>query len=217
MRGGVARMSGCMNRLNKHLRNTFLAGVFAATPLAVTIFVIWYVEHLTREPVSALLGINIPFIGVVLALVLIYLLGLAVTSIVGKVCLRAIDRVLLRVPILKELYTAWKHVSLTPGGREGIFSNVVLVPDEGGDMWTIGFSSGEAIAGDSDTCCVFLPASPNPMNGRLYFVRRHNVVRLNMPSEEAFKIIISGGNYVPPELGAATAGLPRPATPSTRA
>jgi uncharacterized membrane protein len=61
--------------MQKHLRNTFLAGIFAAIPLAATAFVIWYVEKVTREPLNALFGVNIPFIGVAAAVVLIYLVG----------------------------------------------------------------------------------------------------------------------------------------------
>jgi uncharacterized membrane protein len=112
--------------------------------------------------------------------------------------------VLLRVPVLKELYRAWKHISVTPGGKEGIFGKVVLVPVENGRAKTLGFSSGEPIEGDPNTCCVFVPAVPNPMNGRLYFLPMSDVQVLDMSAEEAFKIILSGGNYVPPELARAT-------------
>ncbi len=70
--------------LKTHLRTVFLAGIFAATPLAVTIFVVWTIEAATRQPVRDLTGVNIPFVGVVLAIVLIYLLGVVVTSLIGK-------------------------------------------------------------------------------------------------------------------------------------
>jgi uncharacterized membrane protein len=43
-----------------HLRNTFLAGAFAAAPVAVTVFLIYWVESTVRR-VS---GIPIPFVGV---------------------------------------------------------------------------------------------------------------------------------------------------------
>ena len=43
-----------MFSLQKHLRNTFLAGIFSAVPLAVTVFIVWWVETRTR-PISKLL------------------------------------------------------------------------------------------------------------------------------------------------------------------
>ena len=197
-----------MPSLQKHLRNTFLTGIFAAAPIAVTLFVIVYVEHATRAPLYKLFKINIPFIGVVVALALIYLLGLLVNSLLGKFLITVVDRILLRVPVLKEVYRAWKHISVTPGGKEGIFAKVVLMPVEDGRSKTLGFSSGKPIDGDPTTCCVFVPAAPNPMNGRLYFVPMQNLRVLDLSPEQAFKIILSGGNYIPIELAQVTASLP---------
>src|SRR4051794_30539013 len=117
-----------MTRAQKHLRNTFLASIFAAIPLGVTIFIVWYVEHATRAPLRTVANgrFDIPFIGIPITILLIYLLGLGVSSIVGRWVLRTIDRVLLRLPLLKDLYTAWKQVAVTPGGRGGMYANVVL-------------------------------------------------------------------------------------------
>ena len=196
-----------MGCFQKHLRNTFLAGIFAAAPLAATIFVIVYVENVTRAPIYRVLGINIPFVGVAVALLLIYALGLLVNSLLGKWLITVIDRLLLRVPVLKELYSAWKHISVTPGGKEGIFAKVVLVPIENARALCLGFSSGAPIEGDPSTCCVFVPAAPNPMNGRLYFVPIADVRVLDLSAEEAFKIILSGGNYVPAELSRGTVAV----------
>ncbi len=131
-------MIGGMTKLQKHLRNTFLTGIFAAIPLAVTAFVVWYVESVTRQPLRDLLDINIPFLGVLIAIALIYVLGFVVGSIVGKWLLGLLDRLLLRVPLMKEVYRAWKQVTLTPGGKEGMFAKVVLVPVEGGRGRAVG-------------------------------------------------------------------------------
>jgi uncharacterized membrane protein len=196
-----------MASLQKHLRNTFLAGALAAAPIAATVFVIVYVEGLTRAAARDLLGINTPFVGVALALGLIYALGLLVNSLLGKWLLTLVDRLLLRVPVLNELYKAWKHVSVTPGGKEGVLAKVVLIPVENGRAATLGFSSGAPIDGDPHTCCVFVPAVPNPMNGRLYFLPIADVRVLDLSVEEAFKIILSGGNYVPVDLARGTVAL----------
>src|SRR2546423_7571892 len=190
-----------MTQLKSPLRDTFLAGIFAAIPLAVTIFVVWYVEHVTRLLTWQLLHVNVPFLGVLLALASIYLLGLIVSSIIGRYVLLAIDWLMLRVPVLRELYRAWKQVTLTPGGREGMWAKVVLVPVDGQITRMLGFTSGDPIAGDPNTCCVYVPSSPNPVNGRLYFVRRDRCQFVDMTTEEAFKVILSLANYTPEPLG----------------
>jgi uncharacterized membrane protein len=195
-----------MSAIQKHLRNTFLAGVFAAIPLAVTIFIIWYVEHATREPLRQFLGLNVPFFGIAVALAAIYLLGLGVSSLIGRWFLRALDKLLLHVPVLKELYQAWKQVALTPGGKEGMYAKVMLVPADVDGCFYIGFTSGEALIGDSGACCVFVPNVPNPVTGRLMFVRRDRCLPLDLSTEEAFKIILSSGNYVPHQVCITTTG-----------
>jgi uncharacterized membrane protein len=182
-----------MSSVQNHLRRTFLAGIFAAMPIAVTGFVVWYVDAKTRVLSQKVLGANVPFLGVLLAVVAIYLLGVAVTSLLGRFFLRTADRLLGRLPLLKPVYQTWKQVALTPG--EGIFARVVLVADETGRMEMLGFTSGVPTAGDR--LCVFVPAAPNPTSGRLYFVRREHCTILDLSTEEAFKMILSGGSYVP--------------------
>jgi len=196
-----------MAPLQKHFRNTFLTGIFAAIPLAVTVIVIMYVEGATRQPLRDYLNLNIPFVGVILAIALIYALGLIVNSLVGKWIINTADRVLLRVPLLKDLYQAWKQVTITPGGKEGMFAKVVLVPVENKGTHAVGFTSGDPIPGDPSTCCVFVPAMPNPISGRLYFVPINRCIPLRISVEEAFKLLLSGGNYVPSGVGEATRGL----------
>lgn len=187
-----------------HLRNTFLAGTFAATPVAITIFLVLWVESSTRGFAKNMTGLDIPFLGIGVAIAGIYLLGLLVTSLLGKAILGALDSLLSRVPIFKTIYQAWKQISLTAGGREGVFSKVVLVPDETGRTWIMGFTEGVAIENDPDHICVFVPAAPNPMNGRLYFAKASDCRPVDISAEEAFKLLLSGGNYVPPEIGLAT-------------
>jgi uncharacterized membrane protein len=196
-----------MGRLKTHVRNKFVAGALAAIPLAVTFFILWYVDSKARS----ILHLDVPFLGIAVALVGIYLLGLFVTSVIGKFLIGLTDKLLGHLPGLRDLYRAWKQVALTDStdGALGIFGSVVLVPDEAGRGLVIGFTSGHAVEGDPETCCVFIPASPNPTSGRLYFVPRGRCVRVNLAPQEAIKMIISGGNYVPGALGAATATGPR--------
>jgi uncharacterized membrane protein len=184
-----------MGSLQTHLRRTFLAGIFAAMPIAATCFVVWYVDARTRILSKQFFGVDVPFLGVLLAVAGIYLLGFVVTSLIGKWLLRLADGTLDRMPLLKPIYRAWKQVALTPG--EGIFAKVVLVADETGRMEMLGFTSGVPTTAGSDTLCVFVPAAPNPTSGRLYFVRREHCRMLSVSSEEAFKMILSGGSYVP--------------------
>lgn len=199
-----------MAKVNSHLRNTFLAGIFAAVPLAVTVFIVWWINSKTAPISRALYQRDIPFIGIVISLALIYLLGLVVTSFFGQYVLSLLDMLLSRMPVVKPFYEAWKQVSLTPGGKEGMYSRVVLVPLVPGGIHMLGFTSGQTIPGSDDVCCVLVPNSPNPISGRLYFVSRASLRFVDLSPEEALKTIVSTGNYVPKAIGQAMATTQEP-------
>ena len=202
-----------MPQLQKHVRNTFLAGVFAAVPIVVTVFILWWVESKTRPGAHYMLERffhvhrDIPFLGVVLAIAGIYLVGMATTSLIGRFVLGNVDRVLLRVPVLKQVYSGWKQVALTPGGTEGIFSHVALINDEPGHSLVLGFTNGKSVEGTADVICVFVPFAPNPITGQLRLVHRQSCQMLDISPEEAFKVILSTGNYVPAPVGLAALAL----------
>jgi uncharacterized membrane protein len=189
-----------MGSVQVHLRNKFVAGALAAIPLVVTIFILWWVDSKAR----AIFNVDYPFVGIGIAIVGLYLLGLFVTSFVGQFLLGAVDAVLRRLPGLRDLYRSWKQVALTTDTHDGIFAHVVLVPGDGGTR-VLGFTSAKGIDGDAATWCVFVPASPNPTSGRLFFVPSRRCLLVDMSSQEALKLVISGGSYVPPAIGAATA------------
>lgn len=194
--------------IQNHLRTTFLTGAFAAIPIAVTVAIAIYVERLTRGP---LVGTPLDFAGsgILLAVALVYITGVFVSSVVGKVFLGFFDRTLQRVPLLREIYRAWKQVSFTPGGGEGIYGKVVLVPDGRGRQHVLAFSSGEPVAPGVDMVAVFIPNAPNPVTGRVAFVHHRDLILLGISAEEAFKVLISSGNYVPQEMIDRIGGAPQ--------
>jgi uncharacterized membrane protein len=189
-----------------HLRKTFIAGLFTAVPIGVTLFLVYKFDQMTRGISQSLFNRSYPLIGVVIAIAVIYLSGLLASSLVGRFFIGIADAILIRVPILRQLYTAWKQVAFVPIGTEGTFSRVVLIGDETSQMLMLGFCSGTPIENDPDTFCVFMPSAPNPVGGsRLFFVRREKLIWLNVSTEEAFKVVLSNGNYVPKAVGEAIA------------
>jgi uncharacterized membrane protein len=197
-----------MGRIKAHFERKFLAGALAAIPVAVTVFIIGYVDSEVRRLFPYQYN-QYRGVGILLALVAIYVLGVFVTSLIGRYLLRAVDWILIHLPGLRELYRPWKQIAVTPDDT-GVFARVVMIPDETGRLRMLGFSSGRPIDGSSDTLCVFVPASPNPTSGRLYFVPISECRMLNVGAQEALKFIISGGNYVPAAVGASLAGARNP-------
>jgi uncharacterized membrane protein len=186
-----------MDRVTAHFRSKFLAGVLAAIPVGITIFVVVYVDAFTQR----IFPHRYPLVGIAVGLVFIYFLGIFVTSLVGRHILRVFDRVLGRLPGLRDFYRTWKQVVVTPDVNSGVFARVVLIPDESGRVRLLGFTSGRPVPGSSDSLCVFVPNSPNPIGGRLYFVPQDQCRFLSVPTREALKCVVSGGNFVPEGIG----------------
>ena len=116
-----------MFSIQKHLRNTLLAGIFGAIPVVITVFIVWWVDSRTRPVghwvMAHFFGLDreVPFLGVMLAVVAIYLVGFATTSLLGKLILKLIDRLLLKLPLLGQLYLGWKQVGADAGRHRGNF------------------------------------------------------------------------------------------------
>ncbi len=186
-----------MGRIQTHVRNKLVAGALAAIPVAVTAFILWYLDSKAR----ALFDIRYPVLGLAVTLGGLYVLGLFITSLIGRWVLTAADVLLVHIPGLRDLYQSWKQMAFSPEGDEGIFARVVLIPDETGKMRMMGFSTRKPIEGDPETMCVFVPGSPNPTTGRLYFVPARDCLTLDLPARAALKVLISGGNYIPEQIG----------------
>jgi uncharacterized membrane protein len=202
----LARIRAALPNPQDHLRKTFVAGLFTVVPVAITIFLVYKFDQLTRQILQGLFGWSVPLVGALIAVAVIYFSGLLASSLVGRFFIGILDALVVRVPVLRQLYTAWKQVAFVPAGTEGTFSKVVLIGDETSQLLMLGFCSGVPIEGDPDTFCVFMPSAPNPVGGsRLFFVPREKIVWLNVSTEEAFKVVLSNGNYVPKAVGEAIA------------
>jgi uncharacterized membrane protein len=185
-----------MNGLQAHFRNKFLAGIMAAVPIAVLIIAGIWIEEKTYD-LAVRIGLPYHGLGIVLVIVAVYVLGILVTSVLGRFFLRFLDRVLTGIPGLKLLYQAWKDILVIGPGKKDMYSSVFLVPSPDGKGMQVGFTNGEALPNDPARMCVFLPNVPNPITGRVVIIERELCQPLNMPMEEAFKFLLSTGNYMP--------------------
>jgi uncharacterized membrane protein len=183
--------------LGRHLRNKLAAGVLAAIPLAIVVYGFFWIEEHTQPLIEPYLGVRLPGLPIVLALIAVYLLGLLVTSFLGGLLLHLLDRLLEHIPGFRLLYRAWKDVVLLPKDKPGTFHQVVLVRRGDPEGLALGFTSAEPLPGEPDRWCVFLPNVPNPLTGRLVIVPREQCVPLKLSVVEAFKVLLSSGNYLP--------------------
>ena len=122
-------------------------------------------------------------------------------NIVGQWLLNMSERLLHAIPIAGSIYKTLKQLLTTVFADRGKqFNRVVLVEYPRKDAWSLGFVTGDFQAGlgrETTTpdawLSVFVPTTPNPTSGWYAIVRETDTVPLQMPVEDAFKLLISGG------------------------
>jgi uncharacterized membrane protein len=202
------------------LRNYFLTGLVIAAPLFLTIYIIrtiidWVDSWVTPYIPAAYkpdtyIHYSIPGFGVVIALILITLLGFLVANLVGRRLVTFGENILGRMPIVRTLYGGLKQIFETVlSNKAKSFQKVGLVEYPRKGLWAIVFVATDARGeilhriGDredeEDVLGVFLPTTPNPTSGFLLYVKKSDIVYLDMTVEQAAKLVISAG-LVSPEF-----------------
>jgi uncharacterized membrane protein len=144
----------------------------------------------------------IPF-SLALFILVLYLLGKFMAAGIGRLFWGMVERGILRVPVVRNVYSAVKQVSgFLLNERDMQVSRVVAVQYPRQGVWQIGFVTGpgmpdvEAAAGE-ECVSVLVCTSPVPMAGFAVNVRRSEVVDLNITIDQAIQFIVSCGVVVP--------------------
>lgn len=142
--------------------------------------------------------------GFVLAIVLIYIVGLFVASFIGRAMWRTMERLLMRLPIVRQIYAFVKPVTdFMFADRKLEFKRVLAVEYPRKGIWSVGLmtnSSLPALQGSAgpELITVFIPSSPTPFTGYTITIRRDETIDLPLTIEEALRFIVSGGVIMPP-------------------
>ena len=195
------------------LRKWLFSGLLTLVPLVITLWVLdWVVSTLDQtlrilpeawQP-QQLLGVNIPGLGVLFALLIVLSIGALASNFIGNKLVNWWHALLHRIPVVRSIYSGVKQVSDTLFSEKGnAFRQALLVqwPHEG--MWTIAFLTGTP-GGDvarhlngQDYVSVFVPTTPNPTGGYFVMVHKRDCVELTMSVDEALTYVISMGVIVP--------------------
>ncbi|MFI5016286.1 MAG: DUF502 domain-containing protein [Hyphomicrobiales bacterium] len=200
--------------MGARLRGYFFAGVLVTAPLAITVYIAWLLISFVDERVFSVippvynpetyLPFSVPGIGLILMVLVLTLVGALTAGYLGKLVLRLSERLLNRMPVVRNIYgTAKQIVETVMNNKTSAFREVVLVEYPRRDIWTIGFITGRSMdeiaeIGGEPLVNVFVPTTPNPTSGFLLFLPDQDVHRLPMTVEEAVKLVISGGLVTPP-------------------
>ncbi len=136
---------------------------------------------------------------------IVYILGRFVAAGIGKFLVGMAESLILRLPIISNVYSAVKQVTdFVFSEREIEFNRVVAVEYPRKGIWSVGFVTGEsmldiAAAANEPVLSVLMPTSPMPVTGFTITVRKSEAVDLNITIDQAIQFIVSCGVVIPPQ------------------
>lgn len=188
------------------IRQHFLTGLLAVTPLAVTGWILWrfylLVDRTVRPWLEKIPGLSetypdfvLTVLGFIAFLILIVLVGLFTRNLIGIAFFRLVEKLLNRIPVIKGIFTATKQISeVFLNNQRTAFQKVVLFEYPRRGLYSVGFMTQDDP--QLEFLNVFLPTTPNPTSGYLLLVPRDQARILPLTVEEGIRLIISGGSVM---------------------
>ena len=190
------------------MKRYFLTGIVVLIPLVITVWVLRLIVNTLDQTLyllpaqyrpAALFGMDIPGLGVLLALVIVLLTGAVAANLLGQRLLEFGEVLLARIPIVSSIYASVKQVSDTLFSGSGqAFRKVLLIRYPHGNCWALAFQTGFpqgdlALKLGVPHVSVYVPTTPNPTSGFFLMVPLSDVIELDVAVDDALKYIISMG------------------------
>jgi uncharacterized membrane protein len=190
----------------RRLASTFLAGLLALLPIVVTAAVLMWLIGTAESLLGGLLGVvlpaplRLPGMGLILALLLIFLVGLSLQGIVMRQLLAWLEAALNRIPLVKTVYGAVRDLtSLMSGESNRRFNQVVMVQLPDLPIRLVGFVTVDdlrktdlPVEEAADEVAVYLPMSYQ-IGGYTLMLPRRLLTPLDMRFEDAMRFVITAG------------------------
>jgi uncharacterized membrane protein len=204
------------------MKKYFVTGLAILMPLALTVAIVGFIFNFLTEPFVGIVRSILDYLGLlevgflflsasqlqtlvskVIILILLFFftitLGMLARRFFVSFLLKWWDALLHRIPFVSSIYKTCQEVIKTLfESKAKSFKQVVLVPFPSEQIQSVGFVTGQNLAGlpHSDTeniVAVFVPTTPNPTSGFLMMFKAKELIYLDMKVEEALKYVISCG------------------------
>jgi len=203
--------------MTEKLKKSFITGIFVLLPLWVSFAVIrWFFEEidslfapLVRASIYKILATiprmpdaipDIPGLGILTGLVIILVLGFFARNVVGKRIFDAIERLIDRIPGYRLVYSTIKQLTdaFSPENKAS-FKEVVLVEHPRKGAYAIGFRT-TTVDYEGRKLAVVYIGTNHLYLGDIFLIPEERVVLLDMPADQAIRMLMSAGIACPKHL-----------------
>lgn len=195
-------------RLRQSLRRYLVAGLATLFPITVTLYLLikifQFSDGLLGHLLGRTLGFTLPGAGLILTAFILVLVGYISTHLAGRFLFPTLEIWLNRLPVAGKIYPAIKQLAqfLFPkeGERQAKINRVVLLAYPRPGLYSIGFVTNESVIpalGSEKMLTILIPTPPSPWSGPIIFARSAEIIPLGISTEEALKLVVSGGVVSP--------------------
>jgi uncharacterized membrane protein len=204
---------------------TVVAGLLVWVPLIITVWLTYFVvnkfvlsaERNLRQAVSRVTdlapesGLLAPFgeiayppgLATFLVFSLFFATGLLTRHLVGQRIIAVGERLVAVIPLVNRIYRAVQQIRDVFISRRGaVFQDVCLVDYPRAGMKAVAFVTSreqgivQEVTG-RELQAVFVPTTPNPTSGYLVYLPPEEITVVDLTVEDAMKLIVSAGAYLP--------------------
>lgn len=187
------------SRVARLLKRYLVTGVLVLAPISISFFLLlWlggWVDRLLLPVAFAVLGRDIPGLGLATATVLTLSVGWLGTNIIGKQVVEVLEDLLLHVPVFSWVYRTVKQLAevFSPSGAAA-FRSVVMVeyPREG--VFQLGFATGTLtpVPGGETMTSVYIPTN-HLYIGDVLLVPASKVKETSLSLQDGVQFFLSAG------------------------
>lgn len=172
----------------------FLQGLLYLTPLGITAYLLFQIYLFVTNYLDNYLDYG-NWYGILVMLLFVTLLGYLGRTIIAQPLISLFEQIIKRTPFVKFVYSSIKDVLGAFLGKDKKFKNPVLVQVYGSNVEKIGFVTQNDLSDlgiPGQKVAVYFPYAFTFM-GDLCIVPVENITKLNIPTSDAMKFIVSGG------------------------
>lgn len=183
----------------KSIVRFFLQGLLYIAPIVVTGYIVFlifdFIDSLLEGVLIGLFGRHLPGVGILLIVLFLVLVGFLGQTMVARPLKLLLKNVLLRIPVLNVIYSAFNDLFSAFVGKEKKFSRpVIVMVNPVTNLEKIGFLTEEDLSAlhEPGKVAVYFPHSYN-FSGEMFIVPKAQVRPIDMNPTDAMKFVVSGG------------------------
>lgn len=202
-------ISSLITKIADKVWTLFLNGLLTLLPITITFGIFSFSVKLLNGWLAPLRNIKIPYFEsiphgeILLVIGIIFFAGLVLKSFILRSLLELFEFTVSSIPIVRPVYTGVKQLvhAFSPSDTQ-TFKQVVLVEFPRKGCYSVGFLTSEIAKELSPTqdepyYNIFIPTTPNPTTGFFIIFTKKDFMSVNITTEEAMALIISGGIIQP--------------------